>query len=679
MSLGVSVVFLLDALVRFHTAYMDKDALVTDRQQVRKHFWTFWSLKELACIPPYDSIAYLIGFNSSVWKALSILRLVRLGHVDQTFSRSNLPVLTPRYVVFNFVHVPRFVGMFWAMFSLHILVCLKLLFRDANHPDDSKYDLALFWVWNLLTTSPAPLTLYGPSQRWLCLFLMICGVFFQGIIIGKLSYEFLRQSIQDQNLETMRSTLQIIEQYKVPTALQEEVLSLQWHALQSSLSIAKSDVLGHLPEQMRLELLMYMKIDFVEKVPMFTHATPPTKVLLAAALQQEFVPPGQVIIKHGDVGREMYFILHGYCDVIIPGPGSVGQLSRGSFFGEVALLTMEPRGATIQALTYCDLLKLNKEDFDEVCAGDRVFQEMIVKEAEPRAMTQNQPNQARRISAAGRRDTGQTLNLFGGDPPDFESEWHGPDLSEGTQSTSDVDLVRRIVTQTRRATTKSSVYSALLRLDEKREAEKGRNLVNSMATSLDPNDRSRLSRTTERSDPEPSSRPATPEPEGGLPGHSSPSASSRNPLTGRHRMGQAVDATCRTVHIAKGWRAKVKAAAEARAQQLSGCPPSDREDGMVREQTGEPECVPPPPDPQDTVETLRYLVSQQTRQGAQIARLMTMCTHIQDTVKVCETDVRARCASGPQQPSDGVDLTRLAEPAARILGAFRAPSSLALR
>ncbi len=44
-------------------------------------------------------------------------------------------------------------------------------------------------------------------------------------------------------------------------------------------------------------------------------------------------------------------------------PNNNVRLGRGDFFGEMALLTGQPRGADVVALTYCQLLVLTKRDF----------------------------------------------------------------------------------------------------------------------------------------------------------------------------------------------------------------------------------------------------------------------------------------------------------------------------
>ncbi len=68
----------------------------------------------------------------------------------------------------------------------------------------------------------------------------------------------------------------------------------------------------------------------------------------------------------------------GVVAVILARPGKaperVASLHAGEFFGEMALLTQEPRTATVQAVTGCHLYELSSNDVDglcEICPGVR--------------------------------------------------------------------------------------------------------------------------------------------------------------------------------------------------------------------------------------------------------------------------------------------------------------------
>eukprot|EP01065_Artemidia_motanka_P041497 TRINITY_DN5394_c0_g1_i2.p1 TRINITY_DN5394_c0_g1~~TRINITY_DN5394_c0_g1_i2.p1 ORF type:complete len:1018 (+),score=235.72 TRINITY_DN5394_c0_g1_i2:56-3109(+) len=386
-----SFVYLCDSVVRYNTALILNDEVVRDVYVSRTWYIRRWLAIDMASTIPFDCFLVVLGLELHsgdqryLVRAAMALRMLRLDHVRTLFRLSNPGAIDPEYVRFYFNVVPVLRFIFSFIFCLHILTVLKMAVADDSpsnnetNADDFRYDHSLFWVWNLLTTSPAPLTLNSYSQKVLCFSLMCVGVIFQGVIIGQVSLMLLKSGVRQQNEAKMRTTLDIVEHYNLPASLKQEVLSMQWHALQSSLNFLSNSgqIFERLPTLMRNEINIYIKIDFISKCPMFTEARHQTKIRLANSLRQEFREPGERVIITGDVGSEMFFILHGFCDVLIDGVGSVAVLRRGDFFGEVALLADVPRTATIRTLTYCDFFVLHREPFSKICDGDALFRVAI--------------------------------------------------------------------------------------------------------------------------------------------------------------------------------------------------------------------------------------------------------------------------------------------------------------
>ena len=74
---------------------------------------------------------------------------------------------------------------------------------------------------------------------------------------------------------------------------------------------------------------------------------------------------------NGEVGRHLYLVSEGAFGVFVSGDNDAHQvrvatLGRGACFGEMALLTGEPRSATVLADGDAELLRLDKERFSEL-------------------------------------------------------------------------------------------------------------------------------------------------------------------------------------------------------------------------------------------------------------------------------------------------------------------------
>jgi len=78
-----------------------------------------------------------------------------------------------------------------------------------------------------------------------------------------------------------------------------------------------------------------------------------------------------VVTRQGAVAHWLYILRRGEAEVRVTAPGSdlsqrVATLREGDFFGEMGLLTGEPRSATIIALTDVECYRLDKEHFNEI-------------------------------------------------------------------------------------------------------------------------------------------------------------------------------------------------------------------------------------------------------------------------------------------------------------------------
>ena len=106
--------------------------------------------------------------------------------------------------------------------------------------------------------------------------------------------------------------------------------------------------------------------DLVSRVPYFQGLGAGTIAEVARLLKVWDVAAGTTVMRRGLPGDCMYFIVSGEVSVqLSPHPLTLGD---GAFFGEMALVTGEPRSATAVAMTDCQLLALDLADF-RILAG----------------------------------------------------------------------------------------------------------------------------------------------------------------------------------------------------------------------------------------------------------------------------------------------------------------------
>lgn len=80
-------------------------------------------------------------------------------------------------------------------------------------------------------------------------------------------------------------------------------------------------------------------------------------------MRYERVNEGEVVFRRGEKGEKFYIILQGRVSIEYENDVEVNQLSVGESFGELALLTMGPRSATVRCKDKCEFAVLGKDDF----------------------------------------------------------------------------------------------------------------------------------------------------------------------------------------------------------------------------------------------------------------------------------------------------------------------------
>ena len=137
---------------------------------------------------------------------------------------------------------------------------------------------------------------------------------------------------------------------------------------------------GYFEETRRREFLRTW--DLVAKVPFFHDVGAAIIADVAQLLRPRDYPAGAVIVRRGERGDCMYFVASGEVAIRVS-PESI-RLGPGDFFGELALLTGDPRNATVVALRQCTLLRLDIVDFRQLLGRQPELDRIIRAAADAR-------------------------------------------------------------------------------------------------------------------------------------------------------------------------------------------------------------------------------------------------------------------------------------------------------
>lgn len=175
-----------------------------------------------------------------------------------------------------------------------------------------------------------------------------------------LQYPGYSESVQQRQLE--RASIRF-ESAEYTRRLREGIISREvYNDLIDQLAERRGAVSKRPPLDLGLELQA-----MIGRVPLFASLDRQAIVEVGKRLRALVALPGEKIVKIGGPSDAMYFVAAG--EVTVHVRTVQVTLKEGDFFGEMGLLTSQPRNADVVANGYCHLLVLYKKDFEKILAG----------------------------------------------------------------------------------------------------------------------------------------------------------------------------------------------------------------------------------------------------------------------------------------------------------------------
>ena len=103
-------------------------------------------------------------------------------------------------------------------------------------------------------------------------------------------------------------------------------------------------------------------MELISQVPLFSRCSKHELQEIAKAADEIDLPEGKVLTREGDRGREFFVLLDGAAEVR-QGGDVIRRLGAGDFLGEIALISQEPRTATVTTTTPVRALVITDQSF----------------------------------------------------------------------------------------------------------------------------------------------------------------------------------------------------------------------------------------------------------------------------------------------------------------------------
>lgn len=149
----------------------------------------------------------------------------------------------------------------------------------------------------------------------------------------------------------------------------DEILTRLWYRLRrEGIEIPYSQRVMHVrfPEDRRPEFPVAERIALLDEVDLFRVLGPSERERVAHEMVPRRFGHGERIIEQGAPGQTFYVVASGTVSILTGRGVEVTRLGRGQYFGEMSLLTGEPRSATVVAAEDAALFELDRPTFAQL-------------------------------------------------------------------------------------------------------------------------------------------------------------------------------------------------------------------------------------------------------------------------------------------------------------------------
>ena len=120
------------------------------------------------------------------------------------------------------------------------------------------------------------------------------------------------------------------------------------------------------------------KLELMKSVPLFARCSKRELTEIASIADELDLDAGSTLTKQGARGQEFVVIAEGAADVVRNGK-RVNRLGSGDFLGEIALITAQPRTATVKTTAPTRILVVSASDFRRLLRRTPSIQEKVLE------------------------------------------------------------------------------------------------------------------------------------------------------------------------------------------------------------------------------------------------------------------------------------------------------------
>ncbi|KAH7489143.1 Potassium/sodium hyperpolarization-activated cyclic nucleotide-gated channel 1 [Phytophthora ramorum] len=331
INIALEVIFVLNLLLNFNTAYHDQNTLVTSRKLIASNYLNKWFIVDfLSAIPRVGFQFFITGSltgNTSVIihseTALMVLRVLRVTFIERTILVSRVVRISKHMVAWlrysRYSHLLGIAQLMWLVLLIaHYMACLwHVVSEKQAHQAEhvlEKYIADYYYAVSLIQGQG---NIVGTrDENIYCTVAILIGSVVLAIVFGNVAMLVSNFNASSTNYHRkMEAVFATMDKMKLPDKLRDRIHQYYTHVWTEYESL-DGDIVKfqrELTHTLGLEVGLYKYMNLVTEIPFWKDCSPDFATQIILNLAVRVYLPDDYVVRKGETCDEMFMINRGIC------------------------------------------------------------------------------------------------------------------------------------------------------------------------------------------------------------------------------------------------------------------------------------------------------------------------------------------------------------------------------